>query len=45
MKFKNATSIALKELGYNWPSFQPALHWRVGDEVNLHRMRIRLESK
>lgn len=43
--FKDATSIVLNELGYNWKSFQPASYWRVGDEVNLHRMRIRLESE
>ena len=45
MEFKDATSIVLSELGYNWKSFQPASCWRVDHEVNLHCMRIRLESE
>ena len=45
MKFNDATLIALKELGYEWSSFQPARQWTIDNENNLHHMRVNLEAK
>lgn len=45
MNFREATFIALKELGYNWNVVQPAGQWTFGEEKNLHEFRQKLEKR